>query len=85
MSEENIQTRGYGLLVGGSALVGITVAVVCLRLWARFGILKRGGMDDFLMVLATVRCPAEVHTALIYELTSEQIASIGHFTTALLG
>ena len=45
-----------GSLATSIILGTLTVATIGARLWARLGILHRGGLDDLFIVLALVSC-----------------------------
>jgi len=49
-------TRGPEVLILSGVLGSLAVAVVAARIYARICILKNFGIDDFLILLATVCC-----------------------------
>ena len=51
-------TRGNALLVVAICLITITTAFVAARLWARFVMLRKAGLDDYTIIPAYV-CTTE--------------------------
>lgn len=47
--------RGGEILVVCGTLVGLSVAVVILRVWVRAKLVRLVGLDDYFMIAATVR------------------------------
>lgn len=47
--------RGSEILVVCGTLVGLSVAVVILRIWVRAKMVRLVGLDDYFMIAATVR------------------------------
>ncbi len=52
----NPETRDNGLLVSGVVLGVLAITCVVLRLWTRCVIIRHPGVDDLLIVIASVRC-----------------------------
>lgn len=50
----NPEQRGWGAPAGIIAMCIVTYAVVGARLWARFWVKRRGGVDDWLIICAMV-------------------------------
>ena len=48
------ETHGKGFLAGSIILAVAGCTAVGLRLWARFGIVRKPGPDDYLIILALV-------------------------------
>lgn len=49
------ETHGKGFLAGTVVLTVAGCVAVGLRLWARFGIVRKPGPDDYLLIFAVVR------------------------------
>jgi hypothetical protein len=52
---ENPVIRDKSFLITSIVLLIITIIVVAARLWVRFYLTRQGGIDDWLIILATVR------------------------------
>lgn len=51
---ENPETRGYGLVILTSILAFVSTFVVVLRLWTRATVTRNFGIDDWVILAATV-------------------------------
>lgn len=50
----NPETRGPEVRIGSIILGIATLLVVCARLWARFVVVRRPGLDDYLIIVSAV-------------------------------
>ena len=77
------ETHGKGFLAG-SVILGVAGCVaVGLRLWARFGIVRKPGPDDYLIIFALVR--GALYKPSMMKLTAIlQLTSIGLTVSSLL-
>jgi hypothetical protein len=48
-------SRGWTMPILVSVLLSFTYIIVGLRIWARFGIARNGGIDDALIIFTMVR------------------------------
>jgi hypothetical protein len=51
-------SRGWSIVILCTVLLSCTYIVVGLRIWARFGLAKNGGIDDALIIFNMVRGPS---------------------------
>jgi hypothetical protein len=57
----NPENRGWGVVILVSVLLILTYIVVCMRIWARFRLLKNSGIDDALIIFNMVPLPTPNH------------------------